>query len=82
MFLNKENQSTYYARYHLFLRSGNFFLEISNKSQIPHVFQNLHGGGGGGASVLRLMLCGDLVHTPQAVRAECLLQAELTHGLG
>jgi hypothetical protein len=41
-----------------------------------------HGGGGGGASVLRLMLCGELVHTPQAVRAECLLQAELTHGLG
>ena len=40
-----------------------------------------HGGGGGGASVLRLLLCGELVHTPQAVRAECLLQAELPHGL-
>jgi hypothetical protein len=25
--------------------------------QLPHAFQNLHGGGGGGASVLRLMLC-------------------------
>jgi len=40
-----------------------------------------HGGGGRGASGLRLRLCAELAHTPPAARAECLLQAGSPHGL-
>ena len=40
-----------------------------------------HGGGGGRALGLRLRLCAELVHTPPAARAECLLQAGSPHGL-
>ena len=60
---------------------------VPNGEAQPHGRGGGGGGGGGslsggGASVLRLLLCGELVHTPQAVRAECLLQAEPPHGLG
>ena len=40
-----------------------------------------HGGGGGHASGLRLRLCAELVNTPPAGRAECLLQAGSPHSL-